>query len=1302
MSVPIPLKPINGFSKGDDIFFVCRDSWGRNIVKISDFEWFFYVEGRFWNHLIENRDFLQSFKSQFSIRRITLERPYAKVYVPYTTCWTVNYKNSRRILELNENGALFYIQCLGYKTYEADVDPLKRLMIEKDDFEISDSYRPLFIDIETDDRGEEIVVGQRQIVSIAGFSNPNEYFVECYDDEATILRNALKQFKKYDVFLGWNSDSFDLPYIRQRLKFWRETQGIDIERELNFDWNHFIQVDLMWRFKHVYQSNTVLTSFSLERVAEHFKVTHKLDLGNHKIWDLFTGTSDDREFLKKYNLNDCRILYELEENLGIFNQMIAEARYCRTFLSRFYITELLDNLFLRAAKKRRMHLETRVFEPEKFESYQGGFVLDPKPGFYTNIHIFDFKSLYPNIIQTWNISPEIMQKSSSPDCIKGARSGIYFPSQPIGLLPGVIAGLLGERQKLKDEKERLLKEGKKDSTEYQVCSRDEIIIKELSNCLHPDTPLTIKIGDEIKIESISKIFERVNAGESIEIESFDFNTKKTFFKKIVRCVRKLFEDDLILIRGYDFGSFLCTPKHRLFTADFSSGMKKVEYRSTWKSFNSEVLKSKSLKPASELKTSDVLIGPIFSPPLKKTRRFLDLRSHIFKIPYRTPPPYGGLKFDVYRNKARKRGGKRILENLVKTSNPRFDQILSSWKKKGHKDSRTKLYRYIFPLTPELEREILKLSITDLRNLKLTFFFGLARVRIPAILDLTENLCWALGLYMAEGMSSIANHKYTSTKYDGCGLANTNTLFLEKAFDAFRGAGWHSRIFYPKKSIKTNGCGSVQIRSLMMSFLFRDWFGDGAINKKIPSFIFDLPISHKKQFIDGYFCGDGNIVKNGQRFTTISRDLAFGLQFLIRSYSSSPILIHTEWGGVPDYRLGRSIVGECYRIIHYSGINKNHYEIPALRFREKNQGYTFYRIKDLQEIKYSGFVYDIEVEDTHNFTIGNILSHNSVYGIAGNDRSRFYSIDLAESITLAGQYLIKYARDFFESLGFIVCAGDTDSVMVQLPEGSEPQAILDRFHRTLDPHLKETFNVKQCTIEFKHEKKFSRFINILKKNYVGRLIEVEGKPTDEIYAKGLELVKKDTIEYTRKLLKELLKYLLQEDHDLNFYISFIEKCRDDIHTRIFSKEEICITRRVSKKFKDYKSRPAHVRLAEKMWSNGNKEFFIGMDLQFIIFDSKDKDNKAIYVDDYNGLFDREFYWEKSVWPPLRRILSVVFPQHNWIQYDESKIKRPRKKAIRKSSKKELKSKSPSEVSNDLVFQDSQNLLQEKINAESGVG
>jgi len=750
-------KVLDGYFDSDYVYLIQKDIVGKYEEKIP-FDWYFYSDYSFIEYILKNSS-VDSFKKAFNISKIIVKKPYCQIFIPY--------ENSKSLIST--------IERYGFKTYEGEVDPIKRYIIDSEDCQISDEYKILYFDIETDDRpnadnSTDIIVGSKSILSISGYCSETDYFTICEDSEIEVLRKALEKFKEYDIIVGWNSKSFDLPYIINRLNFYK-SKGLDIVKEVKFDWHRIIHVDLMWRFKHVYQHNSVLTSFSLKRVSEYFKVGAKLDLNNRKIYDLFIN---DRELLMKYNLQDCRLLYELESKLGIIQHMISMAIFCKTFLSDFYITELLNNISLIYSNKYNIRLETKKFINEKKEEYVGGYVLDPVSGLHRNVYIFDFQSLYPNIIRTWNVSPDTLLNESNGDCIKSCLDGVFFKKDKMGLLPSIETYLLNLRNEYKEKKKALKKEGKENSVDYSVADRNEKIIKELAN--------------------------------------------------------------------------------------------------------------------------------------------------------------------------------------------------------------------------------------------------------------------------------------------------------------------------------------------------------------------------------------------------------------------------------------------------------------------------------------------------------------SVYGATANNRSRFFDLRLAESITLAGQTLIKFAKKFFTDLGFVVVSGDTDSIMVSLKDGSDYKFLLDKFHAELDKFLFSTYNTLNPTTRFKYEKRFDKFIVIKKKNYVGRVID-DGSPCDTIYAKGLELIKKDTIKYTRERLSELIKNLLYTDNPLDFYVKYIEDEWEKINTINVNPEDIVITKKISKDFSEYKSLPMQVKIAKKVWNSNNKDFFIGMDFQYVIKDSLDKENKAIWVGEFDGKFDRNYYWEHLIYPPFRRILEVVFPSYQWDKYEHGKYwikpSRSRKKALKKS-------------------------------------
>ncbi len=71
---------------------------------------------------------------------------------------------------------------------------------------------------------------------------------------------------------------------------------------------------------------------------------------------------------------------------------------------------VVENYLIKRAKEFNEIIPNRP-DPEEVDkrkrlSHTGAIVLEPKPGLYKNIAVFDFRSLYPSIIIRYNISPQ--------------------------------------------------------------------------------------------------------------------------------------------------------------------------------------------------------------------------------------------------------------------------------------------------------------------------------------------------------------------------------------------------------------------------------------------------------------------------------------------------------------------------------------------------------------------------------------------------------------------------------------------------------------------------------------------------------------------------------------------------------------------------------------------------------------------------------------------------------------------------------------------------------------------------------
>lgn len=281
--------------------------------------------------------------------------------------------------------------------------------------------------------------------------------------------------------------------------------------------------------------------------------------------------------------------------------------------------------------------------------------------------------------------------------------------------------------------------------------------------------------------------------------------------------------------------------------------------------------------------------------------------------------------------------------------------------------------------------------------------------------------------------------------------------------------------------------------------------------------------------------------------------------------------------------------------------------------------------------------------------------NSMYGIQGLEFGRYYSPNIAESITLFGQWCILFAKKIFEEMGYTVLYGDTDSVFI-LTENADIKKILDEFHKRLYNELKEKYNIDECFIELEFDKEFNNFILISKKNYVGHAINVEGKNTNLIYARGVEFIKRDTFKYGAEKQEELIKLLFQRDLNFDDIVAWVEHVRNEFHNKEFTKEELVISQRVGSYVNSYKSKtlPVHARLAKEVFDQTGEDLSFS-EVKYIVT-AMEPHLQGVRDVDFNGKYDKRYYWERRTAPLLERILKVVIPDKDWssiLVYDKEK-------------------------------------------------
>lgn len=293
-------------------------------------------------------------------------------------------------------------------------------------------------------------------------------YAEIVKDEEELLERFVEVIKDYkpDYITGYFTDGFDFPYIKLRA----DELGVDLDLGVDGsrvfvrkDRNGFSSARIkgiphldMYRFiSRIMGGGLRIDTFSLNTVAKEILGEKKLDfdLGNiSEVWD-----SGDIKKLAEYNLKDSDLVYKLCKkllpNLNEISKLVGMPIYevCRASYGG-----LVENYLIKRAKDFNEIIPNRpkydAITERRNETYEGAFVMEPKPGFYDKIVIFDFKSLYATIIVTKNISPSSLNESKgskTPEVeIKGKKRHYYFDTKEM-FIPKLMKELILMRSDIK-------------------------------------------------------------------------------------------------------------------------------------------------------------------------------------------------------------------------------------------------------------------------------------------------------------------------------------------------------------------------------------------------------------------------------------------------------------------------------------------------------------------------------------------------------------------------------------------------------------------------------------------------------------------------------------------------------------------------------------------------------------------------------------------------------------------------------------------------------------------------------------
>jgi len=341
----------------------------------------------------------------------------------------------------------------------------------------------LSLDIETDvESGAILAIGlahrdpfreDREEVLYAGGRLRQEqaqgYGIRVLETEAELLQAFLRRLRELDpdVLTGWNVVDFDLRSLAERFR----AHGLPFRLGRSAEAAVYLPAGagrasrVLVPGRQVWDAVRIVRAgperyedYTLETVAETV-------LGYGKRLSPAEGESrlqaigrlareDPLEFCR-YCLQDARLVQEIFARTGLAELTLRRCQLLGVAPDLAWTSiASFEHLYIEAMHRRGVVAPTAGVDALPLEGAPGGAILTPLPGIYDQVLLFDFQSLYPSIIRTFNIDPLSYVPSGSappvpPAELIQAPNGALFRREP-AILPELLDRFFDRRRQARE------------------------------------------------------------------------------------------------------------------------------------------------------------------------------------------------------------------------------------------------------------------------------------------------------------------------------------------------------------------------------------------------------------------------------------------------------------------------------------------------------------------------------------------------------------------------------------------------------------------------------------------------------------------------------------------------------------------------------------------------------------------------------------------------------------------------------------------------------------------------------------
>jgi DNA polymerase, archaea type len=392
--------------------------------------------------------------------------------------------NTLKPLDRNENADLKYmafdIECVpsdATKPITSKTDPIVMISL---------SFRPFY-------RGKDSLVLVAKPFSgdgIHGFSNEKEMLEE--------FMNIIDSYDP-DIITGYNVNAFDFPYIFERLRQNKLPVTFGRSDKESFSRTSGMNQEFVICGRVVADPYQILkrdpwvkfTRYDLKTVAKQLLQEDKHSVEYSEMPVLWNGNKEQLTRFIEYSRKDADLSMKLLVNRGLLDKFFELSKISGLLLQDTLggQTRRIETMLMHEFRKREMimpsapskrDLQNSIRERET-KGLKGATVLEPKKGLHAEgcVLVLDFKSLYPSIMRTFNISPDTVVHTERTN-VHTSPSGAFFIDESVyrGIFPDVLTKLTEARGSAK----KLMKS--KSGDEKRILNAKQLALKDMSNSFY--------------------------------------------------------------------------------------------------------------------------------------------------------------------------------------------------------------------------------------------------------------------------------------------------------------------------------------------------------------------------------------------------------------------------------------------------------------------------------------------------------------------------------------------------------------------------------------------------------------------------------------------------------------------------------------------------------------------------------------------------------------------------------------------------------------------------------------------------